>query len=236
MGNQTIADRADDTVTDESWYDVLRQVLSGDLYPRRASDAAPTNEGASLGSSTKRWRRANVASGDFSVGTIKWRLSYNGLLLPSEGWMQMDGRQVTEAEYDDEHGDGAWAEHIVASPLEGKYLPDMTNRYLVGAASVGQDGSVAITPVGNAGSTVNLSHSHKWILSKATNANDQSYNAAGTAIDVSSSSMKNANKVVLFLTNNQKYQSVDMYTDKQLGTAVDIRPVSLEVLYFMRII
>jgi hypothetical protein len=171
MGNDALVTRTNSR-TAQDHFNLLQRVLSGDLYPRASSGGAATNEAASLGSSTYRWRKLNALSGEFSVGAIKWRLSYNGLVTPGQGWMLMDGRQVTKANYDAEHASGDWDTYVIASILENKFLPDMTDRYLVGAASVAQDGDSEITSVGNP-DNLGLEHVHAVILGNGSSLYDQ---------------------------------------------------------------
>lgn len=54
MGLDIIPDRADGQKIDQTWFNVLKSVLSLDLVPRDAT-GTPTDQAGSLGSSTFRW-------------------------------------------------------------------------------------------------------------------------------------------------------------------------------------
>jgi hypothetical protein len=236
MGNQSLTTRANGDTIDETWYDIYRQVLSGDLYPRRSSDGAPTDLGANLGTASLRWKQLKVASGEYTAGAVKMRHSYNGLVSPGHGWMLCDGRQINKTNYDAEWGAGSWDSKIIASPLEDKYLPNMVNKYLVGAASVSQDGSVALTSVGNAGHLA-LSHNHKWVTSRQLADYDGYGQFAGTLGHTAGSKTGGAKGLEVFdstSTTTAQDPLPDAWTDNWPGQ--DISPQSIQVLFYMRII
>lgn len=222
----------------QDWYNIWKRVISGDWYPRDSSHV-PTNEGADLGSSTIRWRRHHVASGEFAAGSIKMRLSYSGLLTVGHGWMLCDGRLVNQANYDVEHGEGAWEDFVGSSPLEGLYLPNAVDRYLVGASAVAQDGTAPITAVGNAGSQLSLIHNHRWYDTTGNPAtHDSIYDITGAAqtIDYTAGGSKNVGVQSVVHMANDTPPDVDLYSEKKLSAAQDIRPESIQVLPYMRII
>lgn len=57
MGSDTIPDRANSTVIDQTWFNVLRNVLKGDVVPRDTDGIATDLEG-SLGTQDLRWFNA----------------------------------------------------------------------------------------------------------------------------------------------------------------------------------
>jgi hypothetical protein len=240
MGSQTFTTRSNGEVIDESWYDVYREALSGALYPRQSSDGAPTDLGASLGTSSLRWKQLKAASGEYTAGAIKMRHSYNGLVLPSHGWMLCDGRQINKTNYDAEWGAGSWDAKIIASPIEDKFLPNMVDRYLIGAASVSQDGTIAITAVGSAGSLA-LTHNHQWYHSNGTGSSDDvvEYDNfeqfAGNLNHAAGVKTGGAKTLEVFESTTSAAQDPlpSAYTD---NWTPDTRPESIKVLYYMRII
>lgn len=137
----------------------IRTALYQDILPRDGSGTT-TSLGGSLGTGTYQWLKARIASGYWSLGDIKVHHSYNGAAPIDEGWMLMDGRQITQANYDTEHGSGHWATYVGSSSLLNKYLPNMTGKYTVGSATTTQSGSSPITFTGNASNQINLAHTH----------------------------------------------------------------------------
>lgn len=83
------------------------------------------------------------------VGTITAFYDYNGLVtFDTNFWKYCDGTAIVK----------------VGSPLNGQLAPDLSGRYLVGFGTDG-GGDIgtalwATAPVGNAGHTINLQHSH----------------------------------------------------------------------------
>lgn len=60
MSNETIPARANGQAIDDSWFNLLRSVLNGSLFPRTAGVA--TDQGGSLGDSSYRWLAAYLYS------------------------------------------------------------------------------------------------------------------------------------------------------------------------------
>lgn len=83
------------------------------------------------------------------VGTITAFYDYNGLVtFDTNFWKYCDGTAIVK----------------VGSPLNGQLAPDLSGRYLVGFGTDG-GGDIgtalwATAPVGNAGHTINIQHSH----------------------------------------------------------------------------
>lgn len=161
MGSDTITARSNGQTIDETWFNIIRSALAGDQFPRNTNGVTESLAG-SLGSSTYKFLKMFVASGQWTCGDIKYHHTYNGLtgLEIDHGWMLCDGRVVGSATYDAEHGSGTWATYIITSPLDGKYLPNMVDRYLVGGSVTTQTGTSAFTTVGNVGHDKDISHTH----------------------------------------------------------------------------
>lgn len=106
--------------------------------------------------------RAKVAVIDqIPAGSVMQFHTFNGAVSIPRGWMIMNGNVVNETNYNAIHGAGAYTtDGVASSALLSKNLPNMTSRYPVGVAATTQDGSIAITAVGNSGNTVNLQHTH----------------------------------------------------------------------------
>jgi hypothetical protein len=181
-----------------------------DIVPRNSS-GVPTSLAGSLGTSALKWLKSFVASGGWSAGDIKMHHSYNGTVTCGEGWMLMDGRVINEANYNTEHGSGHWATYVISSPLDGKYLPDMDEMYPIGQDATTQDGSIAITTVGNASHQVNLSHAHTHHHTVAhhhrifnevgASSNFQSWDSSSVAQDITST-VDNSGTETGFWTGN----------------------------------
>lgn len=100
-------------------------------------------------------------TGRWRAGDIKMHYSYNNTIPAGPGWMKCDGRVVSEANYNTEHGAGTWDTEVITSVLDGLRLPDFTsNKYPTGTTLTTQSGGSPITTVGNSGSTINIQHSH----------------------------------------------------------------------------
>lgn len=223
--------------------------LAGDYVPRNTSGVATTIAG-SLGSSTYYWLKAFIKSGYWSVGDIKMHHSYNGAAGPGHGWMLCDGDVINETNYDAEHGAGTWDTYVGSSPLDGKYLPNMTGRYPVGAATTTQNGSVAITGVGNTSHQVNLqhthtiaNHNHQWLENDPGGGGFWTFGSDGLAEQISTTG--SGARTILYDTNASSETSwdEDAYTNNtsltpanSLSTTQSIQPESIEVQYYMRII
>lgn len=135
------------------------QAFAQTIVPRNSSGVA-ANNGGDLGTSSVSWKNAHITTGYWEAGDIKCHHTYNGLLTVGQGWMLMDGRIVNSTNYDAEHSSGDFATFIVSTLLDGKRLPNLNAKYITGAASTTQDGSVAITSVGNTSNVINLIHTH----------------------------------------------------------------------------
>lgn len=167
--------------------------LNQDIVPRNSSGVATSN-GGSLGSTTKKFLKLFVSSGGWVAGDIKMHHTYNGTVTCGQGWMLADGRVINEANYDAETGRSAgdWDTYVGTSPLDGKYLPNMTDKYPVGKAATAQAGTIAITTVGNSSNQVNLQHNHgshthtvpdhyhQWLSDSGVNAHDLTYYDTGS--------------------------------------------------------
>lgn len=201
-------------------------------FPAPASTAS-----ASASSSTSKW----------VAGDLKIHHSFNGAAPIDAGWMLCDGRQITQVNYEAEHGAGSWAaDGIAASILASLYLPNLVSKYPVGAATTTASGSAPIPSVGNSGNTAALghthtvaAHNHQWYKGNSTNPS-KSFSAAGA---VKSFTVQGAvwNGVFFGSTSTQGIND-DYYTttaspatDSQLGST-SIQPDSIQVLYYMRII
>jgi len=218
--------------------------LTGDLIPHNSSGTAAAEAG-NLGSSSYQWLLARIASGAWEAGDLKPHHTYNGVADCGEGWMLADGRVVNESNYDTEHGSGHWDIYVISSPLDGKYLPDMDARYLVGSSTTTQTGATALTSVGLTGSvlpghthTANA-HNHKW-WKGVTNAVDKWYNSSGAEVDVSAGGGDGYGwgqniSTYSFVDANQIYTSNATIT---LSTTdgIDSAPESVEVQFCMRVV
>jgi len=259
MGSNTISQAIGGVTAVVSDVNQYFTAITGDLLPRNSSGVV-TNIMGSLGSTTYKWLKLHVESGYWSIGDVKYFHSYNGLLTASQGWMKCDGRLINEANYNTEHGAGSWASYIGSSAIDGKYLPDMGGRYLTGAASTTQDGSIAFTYTGNAGSQIDIAHTHTQPTHTHAGGNHNhswyqdngagvasSYDTGGsssniidggasTGIDVAGGS---ATLGLSYNTNNDSTvtgSGGDDVTGSALSATQTIKPESLETIVYMRII
>ena len=164
MGSESLPTRADSQTIDQNWFNTIKSILAVDLFPRTISGVVTTLVG-SLGSATFQWlniysRKAEIDTGYWNAGDIKSHLTYNNLVPVGQGWMLCNGQIINETNYNSTHGAGSWATYIGTSLLDGKYTPDMDERYLRGEGTTSQTGVGAYTYQGNAGNTIDIQHSH----------------------------------------------------------------------------
>lgn len=182
------------------------------------------------------------------VGEVKEFHTFGGTLPIPSGYMIANGDVVNETNYDAIHGAGAYAADGVASSLLlNKNLPDMIGKYAVGAAATVQDGTSAITSVGNAGNQVNLNHTHSgpnhnhaWMVSQFI-GNNTTYDAAGNSFDPgqynfaggggSTSLDIGKSPATTYYTNNASGTTGDA-----LSTTQSIQPESIEVIKIIKVI
>lgn len=218
----------------------FKTALSGDVLARDASGNVGNNT-ASLGASATNWLKAFISSGYWSLGDIKMHHSYNATVPIGEGWMLCDGRQVTQAAYDTEHGAGHWATFVGSSGLLNKFLPDFTSRYPTGAATTTETGAGAIASVGRAGNLVSLTHNHTWYVANGAAAADDTFNSSGIAKTIDNTGVfKAAGPDTAINIAAAQVIACDgagrFYTDQNLSASFSIQPDSIQVQYYMRII
>jgi hypothetical protein len=232
--------------------------LGEDLLPRNSSGTI-TTRGGSLGDSTRDWLKAHVASGGWEVGDIKIRHTYNGTagLGCGQGWMQADGTQINEANYNAEHSAGDWDTYIVSSPLDALYTPNMTGRMPIGAATTTETGVGAIALVGDADNQLDLSHTHTisnhdhaWYDWVSTSSSGQSWASTGASVNIGHNTCTGGNDWISAFTTVDNddclYTSTgtgDFHTSAtaitpstELSATQTIQNASIEFVYCIRII
>lgn len=231
------------------------QALTQDLVPRNSSGVA-TSEAGNLGGSTFPWKNAVISTGYWGAGDVKCKHTYNGLVPIEQGWMRMDGDIVNQTNYDSEHGAGSWANYIGSSPLDGKHLPNLNSKYIVGSNTTPQDGTSAITSTGNVNHQINLNHSHdfsvdsdKWYnSSELTNVTHNSWDAAGSPKDISGTADSGATYFGIPVENcsagGVECIDTDFWTEgvsnqttqTSLSATQSVQPESIQFVCYMRII
>lgn len=238
-------------------FNKITGALKGDLVPRNTSGIATTSAG-SLGTSSFKWLRAQIESGYWSAGDVKMHHNYGGAAPIGQGWMLADGRIINETNYDIEHGAGSWDIYVVSSPLDGRYLPDMQNRYPSGGSSVG-DGVTPIATIGLSGNTFNNSHTHvtpshnhRWLsvllggqgqtydstgstdpfigIAGGTTTNLSINNGAGSGLIVRTSSMTPGTQGYAYTDN-----VAPGVTNPSQSNSQTIRPDSIQYSYYVRV-
>jgi hypothetical protein len=188
------------------------------------------------------------------IGEVIAFHTFNGTLSIPRGFMKLNGDVVNQTNYDAIHGAGAYVtDGIASSAILSKNLPNATDKYLTGVASTTQDGSAPITYVGNASNQVNLqhthsiaAHNHQWYNVDSGSSNDESYNSAGTAINLPVTSLNNGTGEAIMTTNRSNgdtYIESNLYTANESlttnssgSTTQSIRPHSVEVIYLIKVI
>lgn len=175
------------------------------------------------------------------LGEIKSYHSYNGTIVIPRGWMQCNGDVINSTNYDFLHGAGSYVSDGIGDMLlAGKYTPNLTNRYLIGAATTTASGSSTIGTTGNASHQINLTHSHThshiWHNYFADNAPSRDGQAASlTGTTGSNGSLgivlgPKDSSTVLASTS-----STDSNSTTNLSSTQSIKPESIEVIYIIRV-
>lgn len=235
MGTANLSAIVEGQTVKAAFFNALRAAMLDTIVPRTNGGIVAARTG-SVGAPFYRWLRMYVTAGDWSPGDLKSRHSFGGETEPGQGWMLCDGRIITEANYDAEHGAGSWATYCSDSPLVNKYLPDFANRLPVGDAATTQDGSAPITAVGIAGSVVNLEHTHQWLRSVAGENYDRSYDASGSLVDLGPNQAGSYSNPAPSLFTPDNYASNNKYAEKKLDANQSILPDSIETQFYMRIV
>ncbi len=237
MGTGSLPARADSTFITQDWFNTFNLALELDQVPRNSSGVA-TDIAGGLGQSALRFLKAFIASGYWVAGDMKIHHSYNGAAPPGEGWMLCDGRIISQANYDTEHGSGHWTTFIGSSPLNTLYLPDFTNNsYPTGAATTPQTGTTTISRIGNNSNVTNLSHSHTVAHSHSLSAHTHAASAhAGTSIQGYNAGNLGAGYATTDGPSTDATSTDTPTTNIALGTSQNIQPDSIVVQYYMRII
>jgi microcystin-dependent protein len=260
MADNTLFTRSNGQKVRASDHNSYFNALKEDHVPRNSS-GAPTNEGGDLGTSTYRWKTAylfdvNISTGYLFTGMVVMFHDFNGTVSAGQGWMKLNGDVVNQSNYDALHSAGDWATYVGSSPLDGKNLPNMNNKYPAGSTNTTQSGSSAITSVGNSGNTINISHSHSvdahihsWYRSNSNSTTDQTYNASGNTKPIDQGTGKNGGVLSIAVdSGGTSLESVGttssfMYTDarspgtdSKLSSSQSIRPESIEFEFWIRVV
>ena len=245
MSTETIPTRSAGQTITEEWPNLFKRVIITDFLPRDASGVVVSLAG-SLGSATYKWLRAHIKVGGWSCGDVKQHLSFNNTILVDQGWFPLNGQILNQTNYDTYHGAGSWAAYIGTSPLNGKYMPLMTNRYPAGTLVTGQDGSIAFTVVGNPSSQINIAHVHAHAHTHTmahthTHPHTHTLDTGGTVVDGGAGTVSRttgqpsaANTDAASVSTTSAASVTN--TDSSLSSTQNIRPESIEFEFYVRVI
>lgn len=237
MGTETAPTATDGTIITASHVNTLADMMQIDFVPRNSS-GVPTDVAGALGSTSYKWLKAFIESGYWNVGDIKAHHSYNGAAGPGHGWFLCDGSIINEANYEAQSwaSVGDWDEFVGSSPRDGKYAPNFTDKYPVGAATTTQDGTSAITAVGNAGSEIDIQHNHVWYNATGVSSDDQTFDVDGSAVTLIEAIKSTSARQLSVVQAISTTALGDSWTTKVLSASQDIQPESIEVQFYIRII
>lgn len=220
------------------------------IAPSQTAARAPVN--VSLMDELR--RRSNSM---YQPGDLKMHHSFNGAVLAGAGWFKCNGTLINAANYNSQRGSPtAWADEIGTSLLDGKYSPNLVGKYPVGVSSTTQTGASAITAVGLAGYTINLSHVHimathlhQWLKVHlnyfSTNDRQETYNVSGTAIAIptTTTDVPIGDRIAKGVPPLDNAMIGDCYTNtatptmgSQLSSVQNVQPPSIEVEYYIMIV
>lgn len=186
------------------------------------------------------------------IGSITMFHTFNSTVSIPRGWMKCNGDVVNATNYDAIHTAGNFATDGVGSAaLNGKNLPNLEDRYPVGAASTTQDGSVAITEVGNTNHEININHTHtgpvhnhQWYSATGSGVNDQTFDVNGNTITLPGPTTKLAGDAKIArdtsttsgISSAFTNSSAPANTGASLPTNQDVQPASIEVIYIIKVV
>lgn len=205
-----------------SAFNKLKSLMIGDWVPRETVRYWADLAAGRLGTPQHPFLSAHVSIGECSPGEIIEVYDYAGLIIPKQGWMLCNGDLVEEEAYDAQPGrqHGDWIKYVGSSPIEGKYLPNMPDKYLIGGTPT-QDGSAPLTFTGAVGHQVDLRHTHRV---QTDRLNADGYNPW---------TFVGADQYPPGFHSHGQESVVVMAQDLPL---LDVRPRSIEVKHYMRII
>lgn len=177
------------------------------------------------------------------LGEVKSFHSFNGAIQVPRGWMQCDGNVINQTNYDAIHGSGAYvADGIADLVLAGKYTPNLTDKYLVGASTTTQTGGSAITSVGNSGHSVtDPAHNHIWFKNAGSGTSDDlTYNVSGAETGINTTGPKTSGAISIDAKADSTAHLANSsgggnYTSNDSGGSIDIQPESIEVMFIIRV-
>lgn len=226
-------EEVDEVRTDAEHWNKINDALSGDILPRDADGVASAGAGE-LGTSTFPFLRAEIISAYCYGGFLIPWYDYAGAVPLPQGYMLCNGDQVTRVKYNEQHRSSIsdtfdyWATYVESSPVENLYTPDMRDRHLKGTTGTLQSGITAITPSGNIGNTINLSHNHGGSAPTALVSNVSSPQMGNDGVPTASVAYPMA-----YNTNFGHSHSAAI--PSALGS-VDITPVSITLKFLIRIV
>lgn len=247
-GSNTLATKNEGDIISSDDVNQYKSAFTVDIVPRNSSGVATTN-GGELGTSSLKFKRANVTTGYLFVGQVIMFHDFNGTVSPGQGWMKCNGDVINETNYDAIHGAGSWDTYVVSSSLDGKHTPDMNSRYPVGVTNTTQTGSSAITSVGNTGHQVALpnhthstpSHNHQWYNNDAATA--RTYDTNGDLINIPGSSSGAPTSSIRIGADAGSEMDGNAWTADSSGTTgnpsaatISHQPESIQFEFWIRII
>jgi hypothetical protein len=170
------------------------------------------------------------------IGNVKMHHTFGGAVPYGHGYMVCNGQLVNQTNYDAIHGSGAYVrDNVAASPINGRYLPAMVNKYGVGALTTPQDGTSAITSVGHPLHLANFAaHNHGYMAYNSGIGQEYTYDSAGN-VYYTSDATTGSGTTALASDVNARSLTGQVYTAMHSQTD-NIQPDSIELLYILKVI
>lgn len=159
-------------------------------------------------------------------GAIRLIHTFNSTVSIPRGWMILNGDVVNQTNYDAIHGSGSYTtDGVASSNLLSKNLPAFTNIFPVGDSDndTSQDGSSAITTVGNTDHEIDVSHTHTG------NSHTHSPDPAPTTLS-------RGDDGTLINNTRSTSQSTTFTLASSLSSTFNIKPEAISFIFIIRVI
>jgi len=231
---------ASDKLVDESIQ--ANQIRNNNITTSKIADSAVTTEKiqddavttAKIANGAVDEDVTSILAGYMPPGAVEMFHTFNSTVSVPRGWMICNGDEVNETNYEALHGAGTYTTDVVStSPLLNKFLPDMADRYAVGALDTTQDAADAWSRVngdyfGNENHTIDISHTHTSTHNHST--------TLGQSDEILCDTRGGTLPIWFSLDSILDYDSETLTTGSGGSTTLDVQPESVEFLFIVKVV